>query len=111
MAKILGLDTGGTFTDAVIIDAAEYSIIKTSKSITTTQNLSNGIGSAIRLALGIEAPDYKLSFSLDTNKKISIEDIELVSLSTTLATNSIVENAGTNVGLILIGFEKDTLMP
>ncbi len=109
MAKILGLDTGGTFTDAVIMDAAEYSIIKTSKSLTTTQDLSIGIGSAIRLVLGIEAPDYKLSFSSNTNEKIAIEDIELVSLSTTLATNSIVENSGSNVGLVLIGFEKDTL--
>ena len=84
MAKILGLDTGGTFTDAVIMDAAEYSIIKTSKSLTTTQDLSIGIGSAIRLVLGIEAPDYKLSFSSNTNEKIAIEDIELVSLSTIL---------------------------
>ncbi len=109
MAKILGLDTGGTFTDAVIIDAAKNSVIRSSKSLTTRQNLSIGIGSAMRLALGIEVADNKLSFSSGTNQRIVLANVNLVSLSTTLATNSIVENAGSSVGLVLIGFGKDIL--
>ena len=59
MTKIIGLDAGGTFTDAVIIDTDEYTIIRSSKSPTTRQNLSVGIGRAIRLALGIDKADNK----------------------------------------------------
>ena len=109
MTKIIGLDAGGTFTDAVIIDTDEYTIIRSSKSPTTRQNLSVGIGRAIRLALGIDKADNKESFTSGTAQNIATKNIELVSLSTTLATNAIVENGGFNVGLVLVGFEKDTL--
>ncbi len=109
MAKILGLDTGGTFTDAVVIDATDCSVIRSAKSLTNRQNLSIGVGGAMRLALGIDTADNKENFATGTHQKIEIETIELVSLSTTLATNSIVENVGSNVGLVLIGFDKDTL--
>ena len=114
MRTILGLDTGGTFTDAAIINAEDSSVIKTSKSLTTRQDLSIGVGNAMRLALGIEAPSDMLNYISENNisgthQKLTIEDIELVCLSTTLATNSIVENAGSHVALVLIGFAEDAL--
>lgn len=109
MRTILGLDTGGTFTDAAIINAEDSSVIRTSKSLTTRQDLSIGVGNAMRLALGIEAPSDLLNYISGTHQQLAIKDIELVCLSTTLATNSIVENAGSHVALVLIGFAEDAL--
>ena len=45
MGNILGLDTGGTFTDAAIIDSDNFSVIRTSKSLTTRHDLSVGVES------------------------------------------------------------------
>ena len=45
MALLLGVDTGGTYTDAVLIrDEAE--VIATAKSLTTRHDLAIGIGRA-----------------------------------------------------------------
>lgn len=79
----LGIDTGGTFTDAVIIDMACSRILAKAKAATTRQDLGIGIGNAL------EALDRSL-----------FPRVKLVSLSTTLATNSIVEGKGARVGLI-----------
>ncbi|SPF43042.1 N-methylhydantoinase A/acetone carboxylase, beta subunit [Syntrophobacter sp. SbD1] len=79
----LGIDTGGTFTDAVIIDMASGQILTKAKATTTRQDLRIGIGNALK------ALDRSL-----------FPRVKLVSLSTTLATNSIVEGKGARVGLI-----------
>jgi N-methylhydantoinase A/oxoprolinase/acetone carboxylase beta subunit len=89
MALNLGVDTGGTYTDAVIV-RDETEVIATAKSLTTRHDLAEGIGSAIRAV--IEAAD------------IGPNDISLAALSTTLATNALVENQGERVALIYIGF-------
>jgi len=109
MGNILGLDTGGTFTDAAIIDAVDLSVVKTSKSLTTRHDLSVGVGNAMRIVLGIEEPQDQLNYTSGTKEKLELEAVELVCLSTTLATNSIVENAGSHVALVLIGFDKEVL--
>jgi N-methylhydantoinase A/oxoprolinase/acetone carboxylase beta subunit len=94
MAYLLGVDTGGTYTDAAIIDESAQSVVGTAKSLTTRHDLAIGIGGAVDAALagaGIEA-----------------DQIALVSLSTTLATNALVEGQGGRVALVSIGFaEKD----
>lgn len=94
MAYLLGVDTGGTYTDAAIIDESVQSVVGTAKSLTTRHDLAIGIGGAVDSALagaGIEA-----------------DQIALVSLSTTLATNALVEGQGGRVALVSIGFaEKD----
>jgi N-methylhydantoinase A/oxoprolinase/acetone carboxylase beta subunit len=72
MRTILGLDTGGTFTDAAIINAEDSSVIRTSKSLTTRQDLSIGVGNAMRLALGIEAPSDLLNYISGTHQKLAI---------------------------------------
>ena len=91
MAYRLGIDTGGTYTDVVLIDSNRQ-VVASCKSLTTRQDLSLGIASAM-LAL----PQEMLS------------KIELVSLSTTLTTNSVVEGRGADVGVLLAGYSDRQL--
>lgn len=86
MALKLGIDTGGTYTDAVLVDKQQR-VVASAKALTTQQQLSIGIGAAIDAVL-----------------KQNQERIELVSLSTTLATNALVEGEGSSVCLLLAGF-------
>jgi N-methylhydantoinase A/oxoprolinase/acetone carboxylase beta subunit len=95
MAYFLGVDTGGTYTDAVILDEAADLVIGKAKSLTTRGDLAVGIGKAVDAALELAGVDAS--------------DIALVSLSTTLATNALVEGQGGRVALIFIGFDDDDL--
>ena len=94
MSFILGVDTGGTYTDAVILEDEER-VIAFSKALTTHSDLSLGIGSAIQKAI--------------KKKNTATEKISLVSLSTTLATNALVEGQGDRVALVMIGFQDSDL--
>ncbi len=94
MAIILGVDTGGTYTDAVLI-RDDREVLATAKSLTTRHDLAIGIGSAVQSVL-------------DT-VQVAPQDIGLASLSTTLATNALVEGQGGRVGLIYIGFRDRDL--
>ncbi|MGB2492780.1 MAG: hydantoinase/oxoprolinase N-terminal domain-containing protein, partial [Candidatus Puniceispirillum sp.] len=91
MTLVIGLDTGGTFTDAALLDANTGTVLATGKSLTTREDLSIGLGGAIS----------KILDAYDGNRL----DIGLVSLSTTLATNAVVEGVGGRVCLIMIGFD------
>lgn len=95
MAVFLGVDTGGTYTDAVIVDEGEAQVIAKAKSLTTRADLSLGIGRAVDAALG--------------QAGLRPQDVAMVSLSTTLATNALVEGQGGRVALIFIGFDADDL--
>ena len=86
MAVLLGIDTGGTYTDAVLLDE-EQGVLGKAKALTTKYDLSVGIQNAV-LALPHPLPD-----------------IQLVSLSSTLATNAIVEGKGSTICLLLIGYD------
>ena len=88
----LGLDTGGTYTDAVLL-AAGRRIAASAKSLTTPWDLAIGIGSAIRAVLAA-LPERRTR-----------ADIDLVSVSTTLATNAVVEGRFSPVCTLLIGFD------
>lgn len=88
----LGLDTGGTFTDAVLL-ADGRRVIASAKALTTPWNLAIGIGKAIRAVLDASAPGA------------SRTDVSLVSVSTTLATNAVVENRFSPVCTLVIGFD------
>ncbi|MBN2039183.1 MAG: DUF1638 domain-containing protein [Spirochaetes bacterium] len=81
----LGVDAGGTYTDAVIYDLESNVTICKAKSLTTKWDFTIGISKAME--------------QLDQNL---LNKIELISLSTTLATNAIVENEGQKVGLLLM---------
>lgn len=94
MALALGVDTGGTYTDAVLIrDEAE--VIASAKSLTTRADLAIGVGKAISAVLEQAA--------------VGPEQISMASLSTTLATNALVEGQGGRVALVYIGFKEGDL--
>ena len=95
MSLVIGLDTGGTYTDAALLDVDRGVVLATSKALTTRDDLSVGLGGAIARALA--------------NFDGTPDDIKMVSLSTTLATNAVVEGVGGRVGLFLIGFDEAAL--
>lgn len=89
MSLRLGIDTGGTFTDAVLVDDNKK-IINAEKSLTTRFDLSLGIGDVIA----------KLPSA-------SLAEVTMVSLSTTLTTNSVVEDLGAPVCVLLPGYSSE----
>ncbi|MFA6709753.1 MAG: hydantoinase/oxoprolinase family protein [Candidatus Methanomethylophilaceae archaeon] len=86
----LGIDTGGTYTDAVIVDLDDNVVVAKKKSPTDHHDLSIGL--------------YESVDAVFSSSDIKPSDISLVGISTTLATNSVLENHGGEVGLILIGW-------
>jgi N-methylhydantoinase A/oxoprolinase/acetone carboxylase beta subunit len=92
---LLGVDTGGTYTDAVIYDEMTQSVLGSAKAETTHDDLAVGIDKAIADAIDAAA--------------VSPAEIALVSMSTTLATNALVENTGRAACLVTIGFEPESL--
>ncbi len=89
----LGIDTGGTYTDAVIVDMETKKVIAKMKAPTTYQDLSIGLLAAVDGVL--------------QSNEFSVSDIHLVGISTTLATNSILQGRGGSVGLIGIGWKPE----
>ena len=87
MTYFLGIDTGGTFTDAVLLDAHRQ-VAAAAKSLTTRFDLAVGIGGA-----------------LDQLPPAMLAQVDLVSLSTTLTTNSVVEGKGSPVCVLLAGYD------
>lgn len=86
----IGIDTGGTCTDGVIYQFEDKKILAYAKTPTTKEDLSIGIGKVID-ALPLEL----------------LREAEIVSLSTTLATNACVENKGGRAKLIFFGLPQD----
>lgn len=89
----IGIDTGGTYTDAVIINTATRELVASAKALTTRGDLSIGVIEALNNVMAT------------TRGQLSAADISLVSLSTTLATNALVEGQGSKIGVLLIGFD------
>ena len=85
----IGIDTGGTCTDAVIYDFETRKVLGSGKALTTKQNLEIGIANA-----------------LDLLPQDLVEKAEMISLSTTLATNACLENKGARAKLLMIGFDE-----
>jgi N-methylhydantoinase A/oxoprolinase/acetone carboxylase beta subunit len=92
-AFLLGIDTGGTYTDAVVVDRQRHRIVASAKAITTKGNLAIGVAEAMSRVLALAA------------KSVNPADIAMISVSTTLATNAVVEGHGAPVGVVLIGFD------
>lgn len=89
----IGLDTGGTFTDAVALDGRR--VVASAKALTTHWDLSIGLGNAIRAVLA------------GLPEGVGCQHISLVSVSTTLATNAVVENRFSPICAILVGFDEN----
>ena len=96
MSLIIGFDAGGTFTDSVVFNTETKKIISSGKALTTNFDLSQGIKKSLNVTL----------------KDLSIrerENIKQIIVSSTFATNSLINSNGCRVGLILIGFDKSIL--
>ncbi len=85
----IGIDTGGTYTDAVVLDHGARRILASAKAITTKGDLAIGVGEALSSVLKGVAPEH----------------VAMVSVSTTLATNAVVEGHGARVGMVFVGFD------
>lgn len=88
----IGIDTGGTYTDAVIYDFESGTILGAAKSLTTKNDLTIGILGAID------------GLPVDLARQAKI-----ISLSTTLATNACVEDKGGRAKLIFFGGDKKVI--
>ena len=86
----IGLDTGGTYTDAVALEGGRR-VIASAKALTTHWDLSVGLAAALRSVL-------------TTLPEGTWQHISLVSVSTTLATNAVVENRFSPICAMLVGF-------
>jgi len=95
----LGIDTGGTYTDGVIFGMDSREIYSKTKVLTTRHDLSIAIENCLEGLLD------------NMEQELKNDDIKMVSLSTTLATNAIVEGQGAEVGLITIGREIEDKIP
>ncbi|MBN1399611.1 MAG: hydantoinase/oxoprolinase family protein [Anaerolineae bacterium] len=91
MAIALGIDTGGTYTDAVLVEYGTNKVLLSAKALTTKRDLTIGIRAAVQQIVGHA-------------DGISAAEVSLVSLSTTLATNAIVEGNGAPICALLIGY-------
>jgi N-methylhydantoinase A/oxoprolinase/acetone carboxylase beta subunit len=90
-ATVIGIDAGGTYTDAVIVSLGDRRVLASAKSPTTHHDLAACIRDALeQLPAGLRST------------------ADRVAISTTLATNAIVEGRGARTGLLLIGYPPDT---
>ncbi len=92
----IGIDTGGTCTDGVLIDDATLEVVHSAKEPTTHHNLGIGVGRVLKKLLASD---------------IAPEDIIGLSVSTTLATNAVVEDRGARVGLLVFGYVRHFKLP
>ncbi len=92
----IGIDTGGTCTDGVLINNQSLEVLHWAKEATTHHDLGLGVARVLeKLLASGRAP----------------EDIHRLSVSTTLATNAVVEDKGARVGLLLFGHVRHFKLP
>jgi N-methylhydantoinase A/oxoprolinase/acetone carboxylase beta subunit len=92
----IGIDTGGTYTDAVLIDTTTHEVVHWAKEATTHHDLGIGVGRALETLLAAD---------------ITPKDVSMLAVSTTLATNAIVEGRGSRVGLFVFGYVRHFKLP
>jgi N-methylhydantoinase A/oxoprolinase/acetone carboxylase beta subunit len=91
-ALVLGIDTGGTYTDGILLEYHSRKVLASHKSLTTKRDYAIGIEAVIQ-GIHIEDPSA----------------IQMVSISTTLATNAIAEGKSKPVALLLIGYDPELI--
>lgn len=94
---VIGIDTGGTYTDATVLDRSSGRVLAGVKTPTTPHDPALAIGRSLEKVLLASGA--------------SPDAIELVTVSTTLATNALVEDKGAEVGLFVIGHDKRLHIP
>jgi len=93
----IGVDTGGTFTDVVVLD--EQGTITTGKALTTYHDFAEGVGSAIEVAAG------KLELSVEA----LLGETLAFAYGTTIGTNAIATRSGAKVGMLTTMGCRDTI--
>lgn len=94
---ICGIDTGGTFTDCVVIDAGGR--ILTAKAPSTPDDFSQGVLDALALVAG--------RLGLDTEGLL--RRTTRLALGTTVGTNTLLQRRGARVGLITTRGHRDVI--
>ncbi len=94
---IIGIDTGGTYTDAVLLDTADKRVLATAKEPTTHHSLALSTGRALKTLL--------------QDSDINTAQVSRLALSTTLATNAVIEKKGARVAAFVIGYVKHFKLP
>ncbi len=94
---IIGIDTGGTYTDGVLIETETGNIVTVAKKPTTRFQLSSGVSEVLK--------------TLMKQSGLTPEQVTQVAVSSTLATNSVVEKRGARVAVLVIGYVKHFKLP
>src|SRR5689334_5584380 len=94
----IGIDIGGTFTDAVVVDSdGEFRLFK---AATTPRDPAEGVNQALRLA--------ELDLGLAEDELL--KSTAYFGLGTTVATNALIERTGVKTGVITTRGFRDTLV-
>ena len=88
----IGIDVGGTFTDAVAIDGDSYEIIAQAK-IPTTHDDSDGVAKGI----------IKILQLVLENANADPSEVTFIAHGTTQATNALLEGDTATVGIVALG--------
>lgn len=88
----IGIDVGGTFTDAVAINDENYEVVGIEK-VPTTHSSENGVADGI----------IEVLHKVMKKHGISPEDIIFIAHGTTQATNALLEGDVVDVGIITLG--------
>jgi len=94
---IIGIDTGGTFTDCVVMDAAGR--ITTAKASSTPADFSEGVMESLRLA----------GERLGLTTEALLRETSRLALGTTVGTNAMLQRRGARVGLITTRGHRDVI--
>ena len=94
----IGIDVGGTFTDAVVIDANTYEVLAKRKIPTThTEGVACGV--------------VKLISTLMEENNLSADDVAFIAHGTTQATNALLEGDVARVGILGMATGMDARAP